>query len=362
MNSLIRIITSMKMTIIGMLMIGALVIYGTFFQVAHGVFKAQVEIFSAWYFTIGIIPLPAMKSLLLLLSINLLASGFKKTILKPSKLGIFLAHLGTAVLFMGVGFTSHLITESQLVLKKSEPVSEALCHDFRALTLTVVDLQKGDTLSNITRTLKHVKSGTCVAFPEAKTDLRVVKYYQNARVFGDATHGIDSIALQEDDPGTQQDQPAITVRLSRSKPHQTKDTLIHIISTEPVFVISGTEILFFSMHPARIPLPFKVELSNFEIETYPGTTKAKSYRSTLKVTRGDQSKTVKISMNRPFRHGSLTFYQTGYAENSNIMSSRITIMDNPFRSVPYIACIIIITGLLFHFGASFLKSMSRKAP
>ena len=58
---------------------------------------------------------------------------------------------------------------------------------------------------------------------------------------------------------------------------------------------------------------------------------------------------VVIEMNRPLRFGTFTFYQMGYSGKPGDYLSTIAIVKNPFKYMPYISSIIIVTGLFFHF-------------
>jgi hypothetical protein len=104
----------------------------------------------------------------------------------------------------------------------------------------------------------------------------------------------------------------------------------------------------------------RVELSGFEAKWHPGTQKAKSFQSRLRLFGKNMDREVAIEMNRPFRYKDFTFYQMGYSEQEGGgHSSTLAIVKNPLRYLPYIASLIIVAGLFLHFFVKMWFELSR---
>ena len=68
-------------------------------------------------------------------------------------------------------------------------------------------------------------------------------------------------------------------------------------------------------------------------------------------------------MNNPLRFSGDTFYQSGYFRDpeTGFESTTLSVVSNNSWMLPYVACMIVAIGMLFHFGAAllqFLKSRS----
>ncbi|HEX3020009.1 MAG TPA: cytochrome c biogenesis protein ResB, partial [Chitinispirillaceae bacterium] len=100
--------------------------------------------------------------------------------------------------------------------------------------------------------------------------------------------------------------------------------------------------------------PVEIELIKFTKEEHPGTKTAKSYNSRVRVKGPELNREVVISMNRPFRYKTFTFYQSSYSNENGRTASTLSVVDNPVRFVPYVTGIIIMLGLLYHFIFRFL--------
>ena len=67
---------------------------------------------------------------------------------------------------------------------------------------------------------------------------------------------------------------------------------------------------------------------------------------------------VLIYMNSPLRHGGLTFYQASFGKNDTL--SVIQVVRNPAWTLPYLSCLLVALGLLWHFGVMLRKSLSAR--
>jgi hypothetical protein len=104
------------------------------------------------------------------------------------------------------------------------------------------------------------------------------------------------------------------------------------------------------MRPVRYYKPYSVTLQKFTHETYAGTEIPKNFASRLTLIDPDRSvnRDVLIYMNNPLRYRGETFYQAGFQKDDS--ASILQVVRNPSFVTPYIACVIVATGLLVQFG------------
>jgi hypothetical protein len=109
------------------------------------------------------------------------------------------------------------------------------------------------------------------------------------------------------------------------------------------------------LQPVQVSLPLNIQLLNFTHEYHPGTGNARSYQSQVAVKNDEINRLAVISMNRPFRYKSVSFYQTGFSQEGGKVISTLSVVDNPVRFVPYLSSIIVIVGLFYHFLFALIK-------
>ncbi len=68
---------------------------------------------------------------------------------------------------------------------------------------------------------------------------------------------------------------------------------------------------------------------------------------------------VLIYMNSPLRHGGQTFYQASFGKNDTL--SVLQVVRNPAWTLPYLSCLLVSLGLLWHFGVMLRKSLGARS-
>ena len=72
-----KIFSSLKFTVICLLLLAALVAAGTFYEVEYGLAAAHDRFFGSWFFFVAPwFPLPGVKAALAAVLLNLIAAGF----------------------------------------------------------------------------------------------------------------------------------------------------------------------------------------------------------------------------------------------------------------------------------------------
>jgi hypothetical protein len=102
----------------------------------------------------------------------------------------------------------------------------------------------------------------------------------------------------------------------------------------------------------RLSLPFRIHLDKFEILNDPGTNKAASYQSNVKVSdpANPSAPSALISMNEPLQYGGYTFYQASYQMREGAAPlSVFSVNYDPGRWVKYAGSLTMVFGILIMF-------------
>ncbi len=120
-----------------------------------------------------------------------------------------------------------------------------------------------------------------------------------------------------------------------------------------------------SLRFARYHKPYSVTLIDVRKDDYPGTSIPKNYSSDIRLVDSERNvgRKVKTWMNNPYRYGGDTFYQTGYHRDPRTGGemSTLSIVSNTGWMIPYVGCMIVITGLLAQFLTTLARFLQRRA-
>jgi len=114
----------------------------------------------------------------------------------------------------------------------------------------------------------------------------------------------------------------------------------------------GGRDLYVALGKERLELPFAIHLEKFHVGMNPGTQKAASYESTVRVKDPGKGieKAALISMNEPLTHGGYTFYQASYQmEPGRPPVSVFSVNYDPGRVVKYLGSLILVLGICVMF-------------
>jgi hypothetical protein len=104
------------------------------------------------------------------------------------------------------------------------------------------------------------------------------------------------------------------------------------------------------MRPTRYYRNYSIALKKFTHEVYAGTDVPRNFASHVKLIDPEHSENrdVLIYMNHPLRYHGDTFYQAGF-ENGDT-ATILEVVHNPAFVAPYLACLVVATGLLIQFS------------
>ena len=83
-------------------------------------YASQMKYFFFLLLFLGFIPLPGGRLVLLLMTVNLFSSMFKRNLWQLKKIGIIIVHLGGLLLLAGGGLTAYFSSEGNMVIAEGE--------------------------------------------------------------------------------------------------------------------------------------------------------------------------------------------------------------------------------------------------
>ena len=120
-KQLIKFISSPKVFSYTVVWLIVIVFFGTIAQKDVGLYASQVKYFSSYYFLFaGFLPLPGGRITIIIMTVNLASSLFKKSLWKMKKLGIIIVHIGGLLLLIGGGITAKFSAEGNMVIGEGE--------------------------------------------------------------------------------------------------------------------------------------------------------------------------------------------------------------------------------------------------
>jgi hypothetical protein len=343
-------LSSLRLSAACLFSCAAIVIWGTFFQVDHGIYAAQERFFRSWFFFLaGFLPLPGLQTILAVALVNVLFAGIKRFSFRFEKIGLVFMHLGLVLLIGGAGLSSRFVKESTLTVGKNMIVAEAVDLKRWGLFITLQGIEDDASwTSSANCTLSTLKSGQNIRFPSVHRNIFIKRIYRSCEARGRSANAIDTL-IPSPSSGTI---PGLVLAYgdSTQRSKSNPDMLVYGGAGEEVKFSRLGDTIIASLLPERVKLPLQIRLKDFIVERHPGTTSMKKVQSRINAKGEGIDREVVISMNRPFMYRSFTFYQTGFTEGNGPPSSTFTIVENPVRFLPHIASLIIVLGLLFHFG------------
>lgn len=374
-------LASLELTLICLTAAMVLVFAGTLAQVNYNVHEVQQRYFESlfvWWqpdeeswFKLPLWPGGSLLGILLL--INLIAAHISRFQLKWSKIGIQLTHAGLIILLTGGVLTGLFSVSGYMPLAPGE--TKNYTEDSETVELAVMDETdpKVDQVTAIPQSI--LSQEDVIEHASLPFKIAVNRYYKNTQLEvrqGDAAnqpaasdHGIGTrISIQELPPVTSvndQNQPAAVIEILPSSPSANgtpstygKWLVSPGLGAPQTFSSSGKKWRI-EMRPTRHYKTYDITLKKFTHERYPGTDIPKDFASQVIVTdaKNGKSRDALIYMNHPLRYEGDTLYQSGFDKSDT--GTVLQVVHNPGFLAPYIACVIVGTGLLIQFAFHFIS-------
>ena len=364
---LYNLISSPKIFVYTVLWLMVLVFFGTIAQKDIGLYASQMKYFSSYYFLLyDYIPLPGGRITLILMTLNLSSSLFRKTLWKIKKIGVIILHIGGLLLLLGGGVTAMYSSEGNMVIEEGGRVDYT--DDYHRMELCIVNLSLQDSLEYIVFDEELLVEGNTISYDKLGLEIDIISRIKNTRIQNRIT-GADSIYKgflkqfvllpKEPEKENTQNRPSLIFRIRGSE--NNADGIYGLFLGQKdldIFNFKNEE-FFTEFRKERTYLPFSIELLDFKKVLHPGTQVAKSFSSEINLIENQIPRRVLIQMNEPLRHMGYTFFQASFIEELKGESTVLAVVKNYGRLFPYISSIIMSIGLLVHLIINIPKMIKK---
>jgi hypothetical protein len=374
---LIKFFTSLRLTVVLLVLSLVLVFAGTLAEVHLGLYKAQTEFFRSFFiywhpenaaWKIPVFPGGYLLGMALLL--NLVAAHVSRFKFSRDKIGLWIIHAGLILLILGQLATDMFAVESQMHLRQSQMKNYS--ESDRRDELAVTDIT-------------DKKLETVVAIPERllarKGDLRnvqlpfvvsVKEFYANSLLSTNAAPGFTQVNAESgfganlwwkqvprETAMDRRDLPSALVEIVT--PQGSLGTwLVSDWLEQPQPFTANGRAYSLQLRLERFYLPFSLRLLRFQHDVYEGTDIPKNFSSRLLLNRPDTSehREVLIYMNNPLRYDGRTFYQASFDPDNQ--GTILQVVKNPGWLTPYLACVLIATGMVVQFLSHLIPFLRKR--
>jgi ABC-type transport system involved in cytochrome c biogenesis permease subunit len=294
--------------------------------------------------------------------------------------GIVLLHGGIALMMISELVTGIQAKESRMSIPENGTVSYS--DDIRTSELAVIDRSHvgHDHVTVVPASLltANVGESTPIEHADLPFNLRVHRWLPNSDLRSPAAtesnpatagFGLRQVAVEVrqatgvGEDAERVDIPAAYVELFEKESGKSLGTYLvtpGVGTEQPVEVDGRTYDI--ALRFERIYHPFSLTLKKFDRSNYTGTNTPKNYSSlvVLQDPARNIDREVLIWMNNPLRYSGTTFYQSGFFPGTEV-GTILQVVTNPSWMTPYVACMLVATGMLAHFGLMLFRFLRRRA-
>jgi hypothetical protein len=398
-NPLIRILCSLRLTLV-LLVAGLILVFlGTMAQEPLGLYLVQARFFHSFFVDAAAMNAAIRKSLQLVmiyvtplsaaqvqaapwipvfpggyliggvLVVNLIAAHLQRFKFTRRKAGLFFVHAGLILLLIGQLFTDQLANETSMRLAEGETKNYTESDRRNELAITDVTDPAKDRVVVIPESSLARKAELPVA--GLPFSVRVREYFANSFVTNRVGGFTNSLPLANKGAGARlhvEEVPRVTSMDLRDVPSAS----VELVSPEGslgTWLVSGYldrqsfdykgRTYTMALRLERHYLPFSLTLLDFRHDKYKGTEIPRNFSSQVRLQNPSmrEDREVLIYMNSPLRYAGRTFYQASFVgEDVTILQ----VVENPSWLAPYVACILVGAGLVVQFLTHLVGFIKRR--
>jgi hypothetical protein len=374
---LLRIFSSLRLTVFCLGLGMVLVFVGTLAQVHEGIHGVQARYFHSlvvfWsppgaHWKIPVLPGGYLVGSLLLA--NLLAAHFTRFQWSRKKLGIIILHFGIILLLVGQLLASLFAQETLMRIDEGQTI--AYSEASRETELAVSDLSKPEYNRAVTIPEQILAKGGMIQRPELPFSVMIRHFMANSRLVirssqsdapsSAATVGFGLRVVATELPATIKDSEwnVTSAFIELEGSDGSLGTWLVSNALEAQSLTLKGHIYELVMRQRRFYKPFSLTLLDFTHDKYAGTEIPKNFSSRVRLLdpeRGEDRE-VLISMNNPLRYRGYTFFQSGF-DNSD-RTSILQVVRNPAAILPYASCGLVALGLVVQFSMHLFEFLARR--
>jgi len=370
-HPVLRLLTSYGLGIAMLLLMMLLLVLGTWYQRAHGLFRAKQIFFDSYVFLyppgLGIgIPLPGARLLMVVLFVNLLCATCFRITYRRSIIGVYVIHAGILLLLGGGFLTAYLSHEGAMQIREGEVANYSTRFYEKEIVVTVAAGPNKEQVTVITN-IEHLKPGTvlCTKGGDVPVTLVLETVFNDSRLVDDKNeifaerygldHGVRVVGVVRapavgDDVVTLSAVVRAELDGGATKRFLLSDELINAVSLD----VDGRTVQL-RLRNVRDYYPFSVYLDDFIKRTHPGTDMASDYASEVVFMYPEKriERHARIYMNHPLRYMDYTFFQASFSKDEK--GTILQVVKNPGMPVPYISAAVIAVGLIIQFVTTLVS-------
>jgi ABC-type transport system involved in cytochrome c biogenesis permease subunit len=290
--------------------------------------------------------------------------------------GVVLLHGGVALLMCSELWTGITANEAQMAIAEGQTANYA--RDIRTTELAFVDHSdpKTDRVVVVPASLlsRNVTTTSLIEDDRLPFNLKVLSWLDNSTLrapkegeSNPATAGSGMQLVAEKlgvetgvDVKQSVDFPAAYIELYSKADGKSLGTYLFGPELSPQSVTASDKPFDVALRHKRINFPYTLTLIDFRHDKYTGTSQPKNFSSLVRLEDPEHNvdREVPIWMNNPLRYAGTTFYQAGWDEKTEA-GTVLQVVKNPGWMAPYVACMLVMTGMLAHFGVSLTRFLNR---
>jgi hypothetical protein len=384
-------LASLKLTVVLLALSIVLVFCGTLAQVDHGIWVVVKTYFRSFFVWIPLLiffprsvsnplpwyigfPFPGGWTIGALLLVNLFAAHLVRFKISWKRSGILLIHAGLIVLMLSELITGLFAVEGNMSIATGGSSNFIERTEHMELAVVAPVDKQNEEVTSVPASI--LRKGGQISHASLPFDVRVVQYMPNTKdlvapsVAGVANlattgTGLRFVALEQPEGvGVDSDQkfdaPSAYLELKAKDTGESLGVyLVSALMPNPQTVDVGAKKYDIALRPHHDYKPYSMQLLDFTHKVYPGTNIPKDFRSRVRLTDkgNNEDREVEIYMNAPLRYEGETFYQVGVVGRDE--GTVLQVVRNPGWQLPYIACTMVIVGLVVHFGINLTGFLRR---
>jgi hypothetical protein len=399
-RSLLLPIASLKITVVLFALSLFLIFCGTLAQIDQGIWTVLHKYFRTFFSWIplqifvqfgqiffnlpkdlrvsGSIPFPGGWAIGTLLLVNLLAAHLVRFKVTWKRSGILLIHAGLVVLMLGEFITGLCAVEARMTIAEGQTMNYVT--DNRAAELAIIDTSNPHDDKVVVIPSSILRAGGRIQDERLPFDVQVNQYMVNSELLdlrdkqaamenpANAGDGLQTVAVERPEVSGTADEidlPAAYVTFFEKGKDRPLGTyllsLLLSLSNQPLQTVPLPDGKQYDVgfRFKRIYKPYSLQLLEFRYDRYPGTDIPKNFSSLVRVVdpERNEDRQALIRMNEPLRHREETYYQADFDKKTE-KTTVLQVVDNPGWRLPYIACTMVVVGLLIHFCLHLVRFLS----
>ena len=291
--------------------------------------------------------------------------------------GLVLTHAGIGLLIFSELLVRLTAVEAEMPIVEGE-TAHYVRYD-RAVELVVIDPSDPETDDVVAVPEHRLKDDEIITHENLPFDVEVVEFHPNADIqparrgrknLATAGLGLQWVSKSIDEnPKYRHNVGAVYLKLTRKDNSKDIGTYLvsHALTSNGEFEVVPLEAkdYYVGLRFKRIYKPYSITLLDVRKDDYVGTDTARNFSSDVRVVdEGRQvDRVVKIWMNNPLRFAGETFYQLNYGVDAKTRKETTTlqVVANTNWMIPYVACMIVSIGMLYHFAILLLRFLAKRA-